>query len=184
MRLFRSAAAILCLCLASRADAAPAGLVHWVQLAPGGAAELRAIARGTSCPDALIDGVSYAMAQRAAPDANFPQVLCALTLPAAVRSVALAGDAVPLPKTAPQRVVIIGDTGCRIEGSIAQACNDPNRWPFATIASAAAKLNPDLVIHVGDYDYRESPCPAGNAGCAADRPGPRGKPAQGPRKTA
>src|SRR5438105_13908162 len=139
MHPFRSAAAILCLCLASGADAAPAGLVHWVQLAPGGAAELRAIAGGTSCPDALIDGVAYAMSQRAAPDANFMQAICALTLPTAARNMTLGGDAVPLPKTAPQRILVIGDTGCRIEGSTAQACNDPNRWPFATIASPAAK---------------------------------------------
>jgi hypothetical protein len=27
-------------------------------------------------------------------------------------------------------------------------------------------LKPDLVIHVGDYLYRESACPVGNAGCA------------------
>ena len=35
------------------------------------------------------------------------------------------------------------------------------RWP-----AAAAKFKPDLVIHVGDYLYRESACPPGNQGCA------------------
>ena len=39
-------------------------------------------------------------------------------------------------------------------------------WPFARLAKAAADLKPDLVIHLGDYLYRESPCPEGNAGCA------------------
>jgi hypothetical protein len=34
------------------------------------------------------------------------------------------------------------------------------------LAAAAAALKPDLVIHVGDYLYRESPCPPGNQGCA------------------
>jgi hypothetical protein len=28
------------------------------------------------------------------------------------------------------------------------------------------RRSPDLVIHVGDYHYREDPCPLGNAGCA------------------
>lgn len=47
-----------------------------------------------------------------------------------------------------------------------QACNDPVRWPFAQVATSAAALKPDLVIHIGDIHYRESPCPAGNSGCA------------------
>lgn len=164
MRLVAFIAALLC--SASQASAAPAPVVHWVQWGPGSAAELRAVAAGASCTDVMIDGGPYAMAQRAAPDANFPQAICALTLPAGARSVTLAGDTIPVPKPAPERIIVIGDTGCRVEGSVAQACNDPNRWPFATIAAVAAKLNPDLVIHVGDYDYRESPCPPGNPGCA------------------
>jgi hypothetical protein len=47
-----------------------------------------------------------------------------------------------------------------------QACNDPAKWPFPQVAAAAASLKPDLVIHVGDYLYRESPCPPGDNGCA------------------
>ncbi len=34
------------------------------------------------------------------------------------------------------------------------------------MARIAAARKPDLVIHVGDYYYRETPCPAGRAGCA------------------
>ena len=40
------------------------------------------------------------------------------------------------------------------------------QWPFAAVAAGAAAAAPDLVIHVGDYHYRENECPAGNAGCA------------------
>ena len=71
----------------------------------------------------------------------------------------------PLPPTDPQRIVVLGDTGCRIKGKELQACNDPDKWPFATIAAEAAKLKPDLVIHVGDYLYRENACPADYPGC-------------------
>lgn len=42
-----------------------------------------------------------------------------------------------------------------------QDCNDPAQWPFAQVAAGAAASKPDLVIHVGDYLYREDPCPAG-----------------------
>src|SRR5438309_1335623 len=54
----------------------------------------------------------------------------------------------------------------RRKGTSVQDCNDPMSWPFATIARLAAAKHPDLVIHVGDYHYRESPCPADRLGCA------------------
>ena len=47
-----------------------------------------------------------------------------------------------------------------------QPCNDPAKFPFARIAASAARARPDLIVHVGDYHYRENPCPDGNAGCA------------------
>jgi len=77
-------------------------------------------------------------------------------------------DLVPLPLSVPdpQRIVVFGDTGCRIKGSTVQDCSDPAAWPFATIAAEAAKLKPDLVLHVGDYLYREDACPADFKGCA------------------
>ena len=74
--------------------------------------------------------------------------------------------AVPTVPAIINRIVVIGDTGCRIEGSAAQNCGDTAQWPFAVIAKDAAGRKPDLVIHVGDYYYREDPCPAGNRGCA------------------
>ena len=46
-----------------------------------------------------------------------------------------------------------------------QSCNDPQAWPFEMIAETAASFNPDLVVHIGDYLYREDPCPQGNTGC-------------------
>jgi hypothetical protein len=39
-----------------------------------------------------------------------------------------------------------------------QACENAAEWPFRQIAEAAARLKPELVIHVGDYHYLESPC--------------------------
>ncbi len=148
------------------AQAATTVPVHWVQLGPGGAAELRAVANGPACPDVTLDGADYRMTVRAATDGNFPQPLCAITIPAGANQAVFQGEALPLPKPAPTRILVIGDTGCRIMGRTGQACNDPDQWPFATISREAARLNPDLVLHVGDYDYRESPCPEGNSGCA------------------
>ena len=71
-----------------------------------------------------------------------------------------------LPAPDPHRIVVFGDTGCRIKGKELQNCANPKDWPFPKIAARAAKLKPDLVIHVGDFLYRENACPAGFAGCA------------------
>lgn len=71
----------------------------------------------------------------------------------------------PLPVSDPQRIVVFGDTGCRIKGKTLQDCSDPAKWPFARIAAEAARLKPDLVLHVGDYLYREGACPPDFAGC-------------------
>jgi hypothetical protein len=61
---------------------------------------------------------------------------------------------------------VLGDTGCRLKGSSTQDCNDPVKWPFAIVARLAAARHPDLVIHVGDYHYRETACPDTQPGCA------------------
>jgi len=62
--------------------------------------------------------------------------------------------------------VVIGDTGCRLKGLLVQSCNDPKQWPFAAVSRMAATEHPDLVIHVGDYYYRETACPLNFSGCA------------------
>ncbi|MGC1302872.1 MAG: metallophosphoesterase, partial [Caulobacteraceae bacterium] len=72
-----------------------------------------------------------------------------------------------------RRIVVFGDTGCRIKGPLVQACNDPKAWPLAEVARHAAERHPDLVIHVGDYYYRESPCPVGDARCDGSPSGDR-----------
>jgi hypothetical protein len=60
---------------------------------------------------------------------------------------------------------VIGDTGCRVKGSFIQNCDDPAAWPLKSVAAQIASAKPDLVIHVGDYLYRESECPSPSQGC-------------------
>jgi hypothetical protein len=114
------------------------------------------------------------MRERAAPDDAFANRICEARLPAHVKRASVDGQALPLPKRRPMRLVILGDSGCRLKGKVVQDCNDPVAgWPFAKVARLAAARKPDLVIHVGDYYYRETPCPAGNAGCAGSPYGDR-----------
>lgn len=81
-------------------------------------------------------------------------------------------------------------------GDPPQSCNEPAAWPFARVADSVAELlgfltgdaagaqaalgtgggsgvartlaevAPQLIVHVGDYLYREDPCPDGDEGCA------------------
>jgi hypothetical protein len=132
----------------------------------GQGAEVRAVAAGGACPSAMIDGQTRGLALRAAASADFPAV-CSLSLPRGVRALSVDGHGLPPPPAAGvRRVVVFGDTGCRVKDLTIQACNDARAWPFATVARLAAAKKPDLVIHVGDYYYRETPCPPLIRGCA------------------
>ncbi|MBK9322605.1 MAG: metallophosphoesterase [Bdellovibrionaceae bacterium] len=57
------------------------------------------------------------------------------------------------------KIVLLGDTGCRLKegayGRAYQNCKDPQEWPYANVIEKVAAEKPDLVIHVGDYHYRE-----------------------------
>lgn len=154
----------------ARAEVAAASppAAAWVQLIDGGIAEARVVVEGGACPDAMVDGRRRPMQRRAAPDpAAFPHSVCSLALPKDTRSVRVAGRDLPSPPPETiRRIVVLGDTGCRVHNAKVQACNDPHAWPFAAVARLAAAEKPDLVIHVGDYYYRETACPAGYAGCA------------------
>jgi len=143
----------------------PKILSHWVQLGPSGAAEARALVEGQACPATTMDGQSVPMAVRAAATPEFMQV-CVAAVPAGTKSASLGDAALPLPVSDAERILVVGDTGCRLKGSAVQGCNDPAQWPFPALGAAAAKLRPDLVVHVGDYLYRENACPADHAACA------------------
>ena len=140
-------------------------LYRWTQYVPGGV-EVRAVTDEASCPAATIDGVATGMVERSAPGAGFPVRACALSLPKDAKAVTLAGLPMPLPKPGPNRILLVGDTGCRLKGKRAQACNDMSEWPFRLGADMGVDFKPDLVLHVGDMHYRESACPIGNTGCA------------------
>lgn len=165
-------------------------LAAYVVLGENGAAWARAItsANATGLPDATcpvisVDGVTQRMTVRAAaatvakrPTASdaahskpsvFPVLTCEFLLPGKTLRAAVGGIELRLPIAAPKRIVVLGDTGCRMKkaDNAWQACIDNEEWPFRAVADAAAAMAPDLVIHVGDFHYRENACPAAVAGC-------------------
>jgi uncharacterized protein (TIGR03437 family) len=143
-------------------------IARFLLLGPNGAIVARAITSENVCPPIVIDGTSQVMTTRSAPTLPFYPVLsCEATVPASANSVSIEGQTLNMPVSNPQRVTVLGDTGCRMDTSSSQACNDPKSWPLAALAASALATNPQLLIHNGDYHYREAfcgfPTPAGTA---------------------
>src|SRR5262249_22896351 len=141
------------------------------------------------CPRIEVDGSKKEMTVRAKPDGNkFNIRVCEFHFREPATSASIAGQPLPLPPDKLKSIAVFGDTGCRIKAKKAkeastkqvthdadedggeekagkkpkvQDCNDPDLWPFETMSKTIAKAKPDLVIHVGDYLYRESKCPPG-----------------------
>lgn len=155
--------------------------VYTVQ-AEGDRIIVRAITKSTTCPTIVFDQqVPIAMnvrvnaaripnradnGQAVTKAANFDVLTCDIDWKKGAKAAKVAGMAVPAPRPI-NRILIVSDTGCRLKASDNgfQDCNDPKAWPFAQVAKSAAALKPDLVVHLGDIHYRESPCPEGNTGC-------------------
>jgi hypothetical protein len=186
--------ALALLLLPSAAGANDTLLAHWTQMGPGGIAEARAVVSGQKCPKIgdLEKPTTIQMIERFSESGQFSRV-CSALLPADLKAPFIysegfqadddvmqadasdnhghqfavnVGWPVAPVTPRPQRIVVLGDTGCRIKPPALQDCNDIAKWPFPELAASAAKLKPDLVIHVGDYLYRESACPQGHSGCA------------------
>ena len=139
----------------------------WVEMASDGGLDVRSIiAPGMACPKVVADGTALTSDTRGKVDGDYPVQTCIAHAAAASRAITVDGLAAPVLPSDIKRIVVIGDTGCRLKGSFAQDCNDPVKWPFATVARLAAARRPDLVIHVGDYYYRETACPDTQPGCA------------------
>lgn len=180
---------VLALSACSTPDAlrtAPASKLQaaWVLLGEQGQAVARAITVDEVCPMLTQDGQAQRMQVRAAPAiiaqrktasgpedskaSDFPVLTCEASLKAGVHTASIAGRALALPKALPQKIIVLGDTGCRLQkgSNYFQECNDAAKWAFAAVAKTAASFQPDLVIHVGDYHYRENACTPGNTDCA------------------
>ena len=162
----------------------------WVELGENGAIIARQAIPTTTgpmpaCPAIQIGGAPNPptmMQQRGSPSANFPVVVCEAVIPNGATSAMIGSVSLPLPKTTIDKIVVIGDTGCKgdttgtgikvtpleepdeeaeeaedaasgASSKPKQDCTSHSDWPFSTVAKNAAAAKPDLVVHVGDYIY-------------------------------
>jgi len=146
-------------------------LAAWVELTPTGPA-VRAITEAATCPRAgAVDSAGATpavwetpMEVRAEPAPPFfLNRVCEWQPPPDVRFIALEGHpaTLRLPVAKPQRIVVFGDSGCW--GETTQNCL--HDWPFPHLSRLAAARQPDLVIHLGDFNYRGTNCVAYDGCC-------------------
>jgi hypothetical protein len=57
----------------------------------------------------------------------------------------------PAVETTPVKIVVFGDTGYKTSQSTS------GTWQFPALAALAAKQKPDVVLHMGDYNYSGTP---------------------------
>src|SRR4029077_11395538 len=114
---------------------------QWVEVGPDGASSVGAITEDL-CPRGIFDGIPAAMSVRAEPGqkidnvkpAAFPVRSCEVTVPQGAVAATLDGHVLPLARPNPQRILILGDTGCRLDRNVLQDCEDAAAWPFPRIA--------------------------------------------------
>lgn len=128
---------------------------------------VRSVAEGaTACPvlRTSAGGGSTTMSpRRRPPGGHFDAVMvCEARYPVGEAASVFLGDTrIDLPTVSlgtPRRVVLIGDSGCRGETlAKPQYCGGDGFakvWPFGILSEEEAHKRPDLIVHVGDYNYR------------------------------
>lgn len=161
------------------------GVVAYSLVAPTSVSASGIIARaivpaGTSCPSvsATVKGkaTSLPMKQRtpgASTGSAFSAVVvCDSAIPQGATTASILGTSIPaaMPKAATS-IAYLSDTGCRIKLTV-QNCASAKGWPLGTNANLIAQSSPGVIIHGGDYIYREKACPASNAQRCGGSPAP------------
>ncbi len=152
-------------------------LVAPLSVSPSGLVARAVLPGGQKCPELEVTGATSVSMQQRSPGSTtkgtFDDVtVCSANIPAGASGVALNGEQIPaqMPRQV-ETVAAVADTGCLVRKFV-QNCNSVKDWPFATIATQIDKAAPDLLIHVGDYFYREAACPTADSDRCGGSPAP------------
>ena len=157
-------AVIFCACVPIKVSAEM--LYSWSQIVADSNLSVRVVVSADdSCPLLEVDGVGVNMDVRALPDEGvFDDIVCEKVLPPSykIRTIRAAGRKFPDLHIKNGReklkVAVLGDTGCRVSSTIQQDCKSEDGWVLGKVLRGVASHNADIVIHVGDYLYREVSC--------------------------
>ncbi len=160
-------------------------LVAPTNVSPSGIVARAIVAAGADCPSVDVtvgskqSSVAMTIRRPGATTGNaFSAVrVCSASLPKGATSASIQGTAIPaaMPTDAAS-IAYLSDTGCRIKLSV-QDCASSQAWPLSTNAALLSQQSADLIVHGGDYVYRETDCPAADeAKCGGSPPITTGEP--------
>lgn len=138
-------------------------LVAPLKASPSGLVARAVLPRDSQCPQLEVQGADSVQMQRRTPAATTKGffddvVVCSAPIPPGATSAAVAGHAIPAAMPSEVRTLAaFADTGCLIN-KVVQDCRKD--WPLRPLAEQIAKAQPDLIVDVGDYFYRERACPS------------------------
>lgn len=136
---------------------------------------------GFACPQVAADctgGITQPMTARDKPWADaaahcpaggcFPVTVCEASVPFNQKTqVCLNGPPIelPVPRSGPAKILVMGDTGCKDGSHTGDGGGDCGHkgnltelaQPFETLVSSNARTAFELVLHMGDYNYRGTP---------------------------
>ena len=98
---------------------------------------------------------------------------CEAIVPPGHSVATIGGVDLKLPVAHPQRIMVFGDTGCRMNGVLAangsnqQNCMNPSAFALQYLSTYEATFRPDLILQVGDWFYRDTNCQNTFAGCGS-----------------
>ena len=99
--------------------------------------------------------------------------VCESVIPKNAVRAAIGGHPIPARMTKRVKdIAVFGDVGCRVTDWEVQDCNTVQTWPLAKVAQSIAQEKPDVILFLGDFFYRESPCPAGQEAFCGSSPPP------------
>lgn len=149
--------------LAARFDAATLTSVPGTASATNGKAGYPQFFVQNTTPASFADGT---------PMATTSWTECEAVIPAGHRTATIDGVELKLPVAHPHRILVMADTGCRMNGALAangsnqQNCASPTAFPWAYLAQYESLFKPDLIVQVGDWFYRDTNCNNAFPGCA------------------
>src|SRR5215510_3761643 len=95
----------------------------FVALASDGGLDVRSIVwQGMPCPKVVADGAELTSRQRGKPNDEYPVQACIAHASASARAITVDGQPVPVLPSEIKRIVVLGDTGCRLKGNAIQDC--------------------------------------------------------------
>jgi hypothetical protein len=136
-------------------------LAVYVLLGPSASLSAQAQARvivpgnARSCPELRAKAERVSMSFRDNPH-GFSVKVCEAIIPLEKAfEISWIGQKLPVATRNPTRILLFGDTGCYAD----DCSSDETATPFGDLARTASELMPppELVIHVGDYNYRGTP---------------------------